>query len=118
MEHCIKDAKITEEELTELSHLKQVLSLNDADVQHIQNKASGELYKSKFGEAVSDGRLTSEEEENLNTIAKNLYLPESLAKQISADVRAKKFDEYLQGAISDKRMQQQKVNWTGTGYFG
>jgi hypothetical protein len=106
LEHCIRDAKITDEELSDLSHLKQLLSLNDADVLHIQNKAAGDIYESKYGEVVANGRLTLEEETNLETIAKNLYLPETIAKQISAEVRSKKFDEFLKSATADKRLSE------------
>ena len=104
LKSCLEDHKLTETEITELHHLKNILSLKESDISIIHNNIAGEIYKKTFTEIIKDGRLDKQEEESLKELQKRLLLPDNIEKKISADCRQKFVNNYFQMAIADKRL--------------
>ena len=104
LNHCFKDRTLTNLELQELKHLKQLLNLDDKTIDKLHTKIGELVYKKSFKEAVSDGRLTAAEEAFLNELETNLKLPKQLSEKISADVRTSFIQNYVTDIISDQRL--------------
>jgi hypothetical protein len=55
--YCLKDKHLSDQEIDELKYLKEILTLNDKDIEKIHNDVAGRIYKKEVDKAVSDGRL-------------------------------------------------------------
>ena len=42
--YCLKDKHLSNQEIDELKYLKEILTLNDIDVEKIHNDVSGKIY--------------------------------------------------------------------------
>ncbi len=107
--HCLNDKKLSSNEMHELKHLKEVLSLSDKEVEEIHNKTSGAIYKKSINEIIADGVLDRNEEDFLNKLQLELQLPIEVANKISQEVRGQFVQEYFSKTISDERLSPQEV---------
>lgn len=104
LNHCLKDQSLSDQEIIELKHLKQLFGLNDVDVEKIHNAITGAIYQKSTEEAVKDGRLIENEKEFLRKLQIELKMPNELADKISKEVRGKYINDYLQKSLSDQRL--------------
>lgn len=104
LNQCLKDRMLTDEELDELKHLKQILSLDNKTVEGLHNQLGSIVYKKTFEEAVSDGQLTKEEEVFLNKLETNLKLSKVLVEKISSETRSAFMQNYISQVIKDERL--------------
>jgi len=87
LKHCLDDKKLTDVEISELLHLKVLLSLDEAKVNLIHKNLAGAIYKTDLQNAISDGRLTEAEAAFLEKLQAELGLSEEAAGEISREVR-------------------------------
>lgn len=87
LKKCFEDNVLTDEEVDELSYLRHLLILQEADVNELHDKLGGEIYKKTYDDAINKGTLEKSKEEFLDKLKDNLRLPEEVAKKISADSR-------------------------------
>jgi hypothetical protein len=104
LNYCLKDKVLSDDELGELKHLKNLLNLNDNDVDVIHNKIAGTIYQESVHEAISDGRLDEAEKEFLEKLQKQLRLSEKTAKKLSGDIRGKFINDYLSDIVANERL--------------
>lgn len=104
LNHCLADKVLSEEELKELNHLKQIFNLEDKTIDKLHVKIGENIYKKSFTEAVSDGRLTISEKEFLSKLEQTLRLPKDLADKISTEAKHTYIQNYVTKIISDERL--------------
>jgi len=105
---ALKDHEITDEELWELSHLKSLLYLKDADIEDLHHTIAGDLYKKHLEKALSDRRYSPEEQQTLEALRNSLKLSEPLAAKISEDARKIMVDNFLRSSVSDQRFSEEE----------
>ncbi len=101
---CLKDKTLSDEEISNLKRLKDILSLNDNQTNKIHNQIAGSIYKKSFREAVEDGEISDAERSMLNALQKNLQLSNEIATDISNNVKGTFVQEFLDNAVSDERL--------------
>jgi Chloroplast envelope transporter len=113
LNHCLADKVLSEQEMTDLLHLKYLLSLDDKTVEKLHAMLGEVIYRQSFEAAVADGRLTHAENEFLNRLEVTLRLPKALADKISAETRMNFIGNYVSGVIADQRLspaEEQEMN--------
>ena len=100
LEKCFEDNLLTDDEVDDLSNLRQLLLLHENEVTELHNKVGSEIYKKAYNEAISDGQYTTSEEEFIDKLQKNLRLPDDVAEKISNDCR-KSFMNIQVGKITE-----------------
>lgn len=104
LNHCLIDKQLSETELEELKHLKNILSLTDNNVLAIHNNVVGNIYHKSMTEVVSDGEIDKSEEKFLEKLRTDLHLSEEIANKISEQVRGKFVQDFFDNAVSDERL--------------
>ena len=100
LKYALIDEKLTEDELDELRTLKELFGLSQSQVISIQEKLTGEIYRRHMTSAVSDGVITSQEEENLQKLQSELCIPNGLVERISSQIKSIKVHQFVDGVIS------------------
>ncbi len=104
LNYCLADKILSEQELSELNHLKYILELEDKTINKLHAKIGENIYKKSFQEAVADGRLTKDEKEFLNKLENTLRLPKELADKISSETRIEYIENYVAQIVADQRL--------------
>ena len=107
---CLKDKSLSQEEIKNLKHLKEILDLKESQVDKIHNQIAGAIFKKNVRELISDGSITREGEEFLINLQKNLLLSDDFAKEIIKNVKGSFIQEFLDKIISDGRLSPEKEN--------
>ena len=98
LKHCLTDKVLSETELQELKHLKDILSLTDRDIDDLHNKIVGTIYNKSMNDVVSDGRIDKSEEDFLTKLQNDLKLSDEIANKISAQVRGQFVQDFFDKA--------------------
>ncbi len=104
LNYCLIDRTLSDEEISDLKHLKSLFQFEDRTVELLHIKIGEKIYRKSFSEAVSDGRLSSNELAFLEKLEQDLKLPKKLAEKISAEVRTNYFSNYVATATADMRL--------------
>lgn len=104
LNHCLADRILNEQELEDLSHLKNVLGLDEKTINELHARLGKNIYKESFQEAIADGRLSKEEEQFLDKLESTLKLPKELANKISEESRKHYVENYVAKIIGDQRL--------------
>lgn len=104
LNHCLADRILNEHELEDLSHLKNILELDEKTINELHARLGKNIYKESFQEAIADGRLSKEEEQFLEKLESTLKLPKELANKISEESRKHYIENYVSKIISDQRL--------------
>ncbi len=104
LSYCLADKVLNKDELDELSHLKQILDLDDKTIDKMHTKLGEVIYKQSFQEAVADGRLSPQEQAFLSQLENTLRLPKALADKISAETRTNFVESYVSRIVADQRL--------------
>ena len=102
--HCLIDKALSENELIELKHLKEILSIPNKDILELQNNYISEIYKNSFKEIISDGKIEESEQEFLNNLQKDLLLSEEFEIEISTQVRRQFVKDLFFNSLTDERL--------------
>jgi hypothetical protein len=108
LKHCLTDKILTEIELQELKHLKDILSLTDRDIDNLHNEIAGAIYNKSMNDIVSDGKIEKSEEEFLTKLQNNLKLSDDVANNISTQVRGQFLQDFFDNVVSDERLSPQE----------
>jgi DNA polymerase III epsilon subunit-like protein len=79
---CLKDNILTDDDVYELNHLRELLSLDEYETIKIHDLMCGEVYKNAYREQISDGNYNEEREAYIDKLQKDLRLPDSVARPI------------------------------------
>ncbi|MFV1988786.1 MAG: dodecin domain-containing protein [Gemmatimonadota bacterium] len=82
LEHCLDDFILSELEVEDLLHLRRVLHLSDADVDHVQNRVTRDVYGSAVETVLEDNLVDDEEKAFLKRLSEDLDVPEFHASTI------------------------------------
>lgn len=104
LKECIKDSILTEDEIKDLAHLKNLLALSDLEIKKIHNQIAGEIYKKNYAEVINDGEISESERHFLSNIQKNLLLPQEIANKISNECRSIFMQSQFSQIISDQKV--------------
>lgn len=104
LNHCLADRILNEQELEDLSHLKNVLGLDEKTINDLHARLGKNIYKESFQEAIADGRLSKDEQQFLDKLENTLKLPKELANKISAESRKNYIETYVAKIITDQRL--------------
>ena len=104
LNHCLKDRHLSEEELEDLKHLKNIFCLNDHTITTLHNLLGESIYKESFQIAVADGRLTKLEKEFLEKLESNLKISKELADKISYETRTGFVQNYFNEIVENQRL--------------
>lgn len=104
LKKCFGDNELTDEEVNDLNHLRNVLLLRDDAVEQMHNALGGEIYKKTYSEAISNGTLEKSKEAFLDKLQSNLRLPDGITEKISADCRTKFMEAQVGKMVEDRRV--------------
>jgi DNA polymerase III epsilon subunit-like protein len=79
---CLKDKILTDSNIGELNHLRELLSLDEYETIKIHDLMCGEIYKNAYREQISDGNYNEEREALIDKLQKDLRLPDIIAQSI------------------------------------
>ena len=85
LEHCLDDYMLSDVEIADLTHLKEVLHLSDPDVAHIQNRVARDVYGKALESVLEDALVDEEEKAFLKRLRGDLDLSEFHASQMFED---------------------------------
>jgi hypothetical protein len=105
LQQNVSDKVITDQELVCQEYLKNLLQINDAEAEEIQNQLTGKIYKESFNEVISDGRIENSEKKFLSKLQKDIRLSASSEKTISTETT----QEFMQMKI-DKIVEDGKIS--------
>ncbi|MEO5510639.1 MAG: hypothetical protein ABIS27_08400 [Longimicrobiales bacterium] len=71
---CLADRRLSEDERSDLAHLKRILRLNDRVVSAIHESVARQVYAQGVDAVLSDGRINPEEREFLHILQQHLAL--------------------------------------------
>jgi hypothetical protein len=106
--YCLNDKFLSNQEIQELSCLKEALSLTDVEVNTIHNEVTGELYKMEVEKVIQDGRLSEEEKNFLKQIQQNLKINDSYADRIFKESANELMKKVLDEALSDNLLTEEE----------
>lgn len=104
LKKCFEDEVLTDNEVEELNHIRNILVLKDNDISGLHDKLGGDIYRRKYDEAISKGTLEKSKEEFLDKLRENLRLPEQIANKISSESRNKFMDIQMGKIIEDGKV--------------
>jgi len=82
LEHCLDDYMLSDREVEDLVHLRGLLHLDDADVDHIQQRVAREVYGKAVEAVLEDHQVDDEEKVFLKRLREDLDVSEFHASQM------------------------------------
>ena len=104
LSYCLYDKYLSEEEISDLLYIKNLLSLKDDEIDKINKIEVEATYKKAIDEVLTDGSINQDEKDFLDKLEKNLKLPDELAREIYIESSNKLLGNYLTEAISDQKL--------------
>jgi flavin-binding protein dodecin len=118
LEHCLVDHAVSAEESADLTHLKGILHLGDAETAEVQDQVARSVYGEAINQVLEDHRLDPEEEEFLQRLRKDLDLPEEVAHALYSEGSERSRQRFLERTISHDHAlvvpRQRTLKLTGT----
>lgn len=102
--YCLTDNLLDNQDVVLLNHLKDLLLLSKSEVEEIKNIEAGIIYDKFYQEAISDGEITTAEEEYLTKLKENLKLPTIIEEEISDQRRTEFIQNEFNKITSDMRI--------------
>jgi hypothetical protein len=99
LKFALLDNKLTNEELDDLRALKEILGLQQFQVNSIHEKLAGEIYRREVLGSVGDGKITNEEKNSLKKLEAELCISKDLEKRISDEVKSTYVEQFIDGII-------------------
>jgi flavin-binding protein dodecin len=101
LEYCLVDFALSDEESTDLAHLRAILRIQEEDAARIHDEVSRTVYGDAVDRVLTDYQLDSEEAEFLQRLRTDLDLPEPLADSLLDERSKRARNRYLGRAVSD-----------------
>lgn len=99
LKFALIDNKLTNDELDDLRALKEILGLQQFQVNSIHEKLAGEIYRRGVVSSVGDGKITNEEKKSLKKLEAELCISKDLEKRISDEVKSTYVEQFIDGII-------------------
>lgn len=101
--HILEDHMIDEDEQKTFLHLKKILHLKDVEVKRVLNFETRKIYEREVKKALSGGKLSLYDKNNLGVLKTNLLISDEDASSIMKVNSEKVFNDFIAKAISDER---------------
>ena len=127
LNQCLRNNRLSEDELDNLAHLKEILSLDSTVTSELNQLIGVSAYRDMFHKSMEDGTIDNVEREKIRTLFEKLQLPESsirlieyTAKTAYINQRAQSLVDALRYTPSDERMLKEvaenlNVDWKAEG---
>jgi hypothetical protein len=110
LNQCLSDKMLDNQDVVNLNHLKNLLKLNDTEVEELHNEEASKIYDKYYYEAISDGKIDNEEGEFLEKLKENIKLPTMIAENISNERRSQFMNTQFKKIAADKRISPYEWN--------
>jgi len=100
LEYCLVDHALSEEEVSDLAHMRAILVLPDEVASEVHEEVACAVYGAAVREVLADHRLEPEEEEFLQRIRDGLDIDADTAERAMAEGRRKARQRYLSTVVS------------------
>jgi hypothetical protein len=100
----LRDRHLSQGEIDNLAHLKNILGLNDRKIEQIHDSIVRQIYRRHVADVIADGQLDPAERDFLRRLQQDLQLPDDLVQEIYTRTALDYLDEALQEAIADERL--------------
>lgn len=104
LSHYFEDRKLSEQELNNLSEVKEYLDLPNNLVNSSYEKIAKEVYKKSVEEVVSDGAISEEEKAFLQNLESQLKLSDDLGAEIYSTSVQEYFSALTNSIVEDARI--------------
>lgn len=104
LRHFSRDLELTDSEVGDLRRLKILFGLTDEDVAACEREVLDPYYESTLQEMIKDRRLSADERERLEGLAKRLRLPVAVSERIKTETVTDLAQRVLNSSISDRRL--------------
>ncbi len=108
LSHCLQDKVVTDEELSDLRHLKRVFGFSDVTVERVHERVVGEVYQAGVAEAVADDRVSADERTFLARVHTELRLAEHVRERITARPSRSRLEAVLGVAPLDQPLSDEE----------
>lgn len=98
------DHVITDQEVIDQNYLKELLKLNDSEVEEIHNELAGKIYKESYNDVISDGKIEPTEKEYLEKLQKDLRLSNISEETISNESTQEFMQMHIEKIIEDGKI--------------
>lgn len=79
---CLADRRLSDQELADLAHLREILRLDAETVDAIHRNVARQIYLRSVGEVLADGTIDAREREFLAALRDQLGVPDVIAENI------------------------------------
>ncbi|MGH7500611.1 MAG: hypothetical protein ACREL7_02525 [Longimicrobiales bacterium] len=79
---CLADRRLSDDELADLEHLREILALDALAVDAIHRNVARQVYLRSVAEVLADGSIDVQERAFLSRLREQLGVPESIAENI------------------------------------
>lgn len=110
LEFCFVDRKLSDNEISDLAHLKGVFSLKDPQIAQVHDDVIRSIYSSEVSKVLQDGRLEDSERTFLDRLRSDIGLSAEVASQIYSQSAEKLLQNFLDGVVSDQRISPDEEN--------
>jgi hypothetical protein len=100
--YCINDKVLSDDEIKQLRHIKEVLFLTDKDVEGVNNEVVTNAYSDEVKNIIADGKVTDEEKSFLEKLQSDLKLPDAIAAQIYQKDATELYKNMLDKVLADE----------------
>ena len=100
LEHCFEDRQLTNAEVQDLAHLREIFCLEAAACASLHDQVALALYGAAVEEALADNRLEPSEEEFLSRLEADLGLDASSARDARAEATRKARSRFIATATA------------------
>lgn len=105
LDNCLKDNNLSENKMTELRHLENILNLDEIKVRRIFEEKTVEKYKLEVDEIVESKKL---DQDQLKIIQDNLKITEETGAKIYKEIVGRYINDFVQNIISEQRYSLEK----------
>lgn len=107
LKYALTDEKLSEDELNELKALKELLGLQQYQVNLIHEQLAGDIYRKQVVSTVEDGKITVDETKALKVLESELCISKDLETRISNQVKSLYVDKFVKGVVSQGSLSPQ-----------
>lgn len=106
LKFCLSDKSLSEDEVSDLAHLKHILELNDVIIDKLQKNVVERIYGETIEEAIKDSLIDPSEREFLEKIESDLKIDKEVARNIYSENVTRYLNQTFEAMIADQRLSE------------
>lgn len=104
LRYFVRDKEISDDEAEDLRLLQKLMGLSTGDIQDIEKKVIHTIYKTTACQVISDHNITDEKKTYLESLARKLRIPESVATSLYKVEAEDAIQQAVNRALSDRML--------------